>query len=79
MNIFYRLKKDRVLFALLLLCAIILIFEVTVLVYDIVQMAMILANSTALSPAFLVLNIVATALLALAVSLIAIYVAKRKV
>ena len=76
---FLKLKKNKLLFSLVIVCAVVALFDVFMIVFNIVQVAAMNKNAASLTGMFLPVNIVAICLNVVSVMLIVAYLIYRKV
>lgn len=79
MKSLYRLKKDKMLFVIVILCAVILAISLLTLLANIIQVAVVATNSTKVWGAILALNITSIVLSAAAMIGIYVYIKVRKI
>lgn len=72
-KLFYKLKNDLFLLALVCFCCVTVMMDIFMLVFNIIQNLISVSNSASLGNAFLCLNIITIVLNVLAIILIVVY------
>jgi uncharacterized membrane protein len=77
-GLWHRIRQDKILFAIFVFVCVAVMFDLFVLVFDIVQFAIVSNNRPALATSFTALNIIAAALNLVAVAVCVLYAIFRK-
>ena len=73
-----KLKKNKLLFALTIMCAVVIVFDIAVLLFNLIHFFEINGVSSKFSGAFMPLNIVTICLNVVAILMITLYLVLRK-